>query len=172
MSRLRIAALLCACSLALHQLRWLLVPATPEPSHGYIPFAGALAGLLVTLAAAQLLDRASMARRTGRGEAAGLPYRSAWWLAATALLAIFSVQELFEGALLTSGFWLAVPLAVTFGALVALVLAGASAVVAAAARRFRRHSRAPVVRRPAARFARPAGILATHLAGRAPPIFC
>lgn len=172
MSRLRTAALLCACSLALHQLRWMLAPQASEPAHAYIPFAGALAGTLVALAAAQLLERMAEARRTGRGEGAGLSFRTAWPLAAAALLAIFSVQELLEGALLASGFWLGAPLALIFGALVGLGLVGARAVVAAAARRFRRSSRAPTVRRPAPRFGRPAGVLAAHLAGRAPPASC
>ena len=172
MSRLRIAALLSACSLALHELRWMLSPSAVEPAHGYVPFAGALAGLLVALAAAQLLGRVADARRTGRGEGAGLSFRTAWPLAAVALLAIFSVQEFLEGALFASGLWLGVPLAVLFGALVALGLAGARAVIAAAARGFRRASRAPAVRRPAPLFARPAGVLAAHLAGRAPPTSC
>lgn len=172
MSRLRIAALLSACSLAVHDLRWTLDAAAPEPAHGYIPFAGALAGLLVALAAAQLLNRAAEARRSGRGEGAGLSFRTAWPLAAAALLAIFSVQELLEGALFASGFWLGAPLAVLFGAFVALGLAGARAVVAAAARSFCRPSRAPAARCPAPCFARPAGVLAAHLAGRAPPVPC
>ena len=170
MSRLRVAALLCACSLALHELRWMLAPEASEPAHGYIPFAGAVAGLLVALAAAHLLSRVAEAWRTGRGEGAGMSFRRAWPLAAATLLAIFSVQELLEGALLATGFWLGAPLAALFGALVALGLAGARAVVAAAARRFRRPSRVPVARRPAPRFGRPAGVLAAHLAGRAPPL--
>ena len=158
--------------MALHQLRWMPAPEASEPSHGYIPFAGALAGLLVAVAASQLLRRVAEARRTGRGEGAGLSFRTAWPLAAVALLAIFSVQELLEGALFAPGFWLGAPLAVLFGALVALALAGARAVVTAAARRFIRRSRAPVVPRPATRLAPPRGILATHLAGRAPPVPC
>ena len=172
MSRLRIAALLSACSLALHELRWMASPGVSEPMHGYIPLAGAFAGLLVALAAAQVLCRAAEARRTGRGEGAGLSLRSAWLLSAAALLAIFSVQELLEGALFASGFWVCAPLAALFGALVAVALAGAHAVVTAAARSFRRPARAPAVRRPATRLARPMGILATHLAGRAPPNPC
>ena len=81
----------------------------------------------------------------------------AWWLAATALLAIFSVQELFEGALLTSAAsaWagrVAAPLAVVLGALVALALAGASAVVCrAAAHGARRPARGAHARRRPAR---------------------
>ena len=164
---LRVSALLSACSLALHELRWALAPAAQEPSHGYMPFVGALAGLLVALAAAQLIAR--VARR--RGEPGTLSFRSAWPLAVVALLAVFSVQELAEGALITPGALLAVPLAVGLGALVALSLLGAGALVAAAARSAAR-IRPPALPRPRRRDAWPQPVLALHLAGRGPPQGC
>jgi hypothetical protein len=170
MSRLRIAALVSASSVGLHELRWALAPAAGEPSHGYIPYVGALAGLVVALAVSELLARVSAARRSGRSEDGGLEFRRAWPLAAVALLAIFSVQELLEGAVLSSGFWLGLPLALVFGALVALGLIGARALVAAAARAFRRRPlRAPLAPRPRVRLSAPAGVISAHLAGRAPP---
>ncbi len=166
---LRISALLSGCSLALHELRWALAPAAQEPSHGYIPFAGALAGLLVALAAAQLIAR--VARR--RGEPATLAFRSAWPLAVVALLAVFSVQELAEGALITPGALLAAPLAVGLGALVALALAGACALVSAAARPAgRARPRPPALPRPRRRDSWSQRVLALHLAGRGPPQSC
>ena len=166
---LRIAALLSASALGLHELRWLLVPAGPEPSHGYVPFAGALAGLLVAVAAAQLIARVA----ARRGEADSLPFRTTWPLAVVALLAVFSVQELAEGALLTQGALVAVPLAVILGALVAASLAGAGALVAAAARsEVRATPRPPAQPRPRRRDAGRQRILALHLAGRGPPRRC
>lgn len=166
---LRIAALLSASALGLHELRWLLAPAAREPSHGYVPFAGALAGLLIVLAAAQLIGR--IAARRGEGET--LPFRRAWPLAVVVLLAVFSLQELAEGALLTQGALLTVPLAMSLGALVALALAGAGALVAAAARSHARATpRPPALPRPRRRDAARRRALALHLAGRAPPRLC
>jgi hypothetical protein len=180
-----VTALIAAAALGLHQLRYLLPVGHSEPAagHSYLPFAGLAAVFLLAGACAQLL-RIVSARRGG-GTARPLSFRRAWPLAALALFAIFAGQELLEGwlssgrpggeaAVFASGGWVAIPLAVAFGALVAAFLAGARAVVRVASRR-RRHS-APRTQHPAlstehARERRPAfPVLAANLAGRAPPL--
>jgi hypothetical protein len=107
--------------------------------------------------------------------------RQAWLVAAIALVALFVAQELLEGALLQghvaglagvvgAGGWIALPLAVAAGGVVALAQAGAQSVL-------RRAASAPLpcaqIRAPrrARRDAawRPAGVLARNLASRAPP---
>jgi hypothetical protein len=185
-SRLRVTALIAAAALALHQLRYL--PAGDHggsaAGHSYLPFAGLAAALLLAAAGAQLVR--VIARRRAGAAARELPFRLAWPLAALALFTTFAGQELLEGmlangraeglpAVFGAGGWVAVPLAVALGALVAAALAGARAVVrAAAARRAPLAARrAPRLGRALSRAAAPArGLIAAHLAGRAPPPAC
>lgn len=187
--RVRTAALLAFGALALHEARYLIAHGGPSAeglagaAHAYLPLAGALAAGLVALAAVELLAALSRARRAG----AGAPPRPSgvriWLAASAALLALHTGQELVEGALfagrpgglavLAGGGWVCVPLALGFGALVALALRGADLAVRAAALRARARR---TVRGPR-RVARPAPVhlvrlrspLAGHLAGRAPP---
>ena len=181
---LRVTALVAVAALALHELRYLIGygGGTPEAlasqGHGYLPLVSMLAGALLTMALAQLAGR--ILRGKDEGEAPGL--RFTWVWASVALLVIFVAQESLEGllsaghpdgfaAVSAHGGMVAVPLALALGGLVALGLRGASRMVAAAARRVRSLPR-PRIRSRRPRFAAvppAAGVLALHLAGRAPP---
>jgi hypothetical protein len=182
---LRATALVTVAALALHELRYLIGygGGTPEAlasqGHAYLPVAGALAGALLLVAAAQLTGRLLR----GHGEKAAPRMGVAWAWASVALLAIFVGQESLEGllssghpegiaAITANGGLVAIPLAVVLGGLVALGLRGATRLVAAAAwggRRSLTRSRSLVLR-PRFRDAAPAaGVLALNLAGRAPP---
>jgi hypothetical protein len=184
-STLRGTALIAAGALTLHELRYLVAPAEGAGGHGYLPFAGLAVAVVLALAFAQLTRRVARARRTGTGDSRGLGFGLAWLLSTISLAAIFLVQELLEGALAdgraggleavaAGGTWMALPLAVAVGAIVALALIAARAVVVAAARRspHRRPRRECDAARPKSRRAhrpsRPS--LATHLSGRAPPL--
>ena len=131
----RRASLLALGALAVHQLRYALAygggasSALARQGHSYL---GDLAPILVALASASSA-RASWPRRSD-ASAARSAQRASWraeWIAfAAALLAIFSAQELTEGALaaghpggvaavLANGGWLAFPLALALAAIVA-----------------------------------------------------
>ena len=152
MITLRATALITAASLALHELRYVLGygshahEALASQGHSYLPLAAALAAVLLALAAAHLLARLARAWRTGVGDGAPLPVGLAWLAASLALAGVYTGQELLEGALAeghpgglaavtANGGLVAYPLAFALGALVALLLRGASAVLAAVARR-------------------------------------
>jgi hypothetical protein len=184
----RLAAVIAVCALVLHEARYLIGfgdhagEALAARGHAYLPFAGGVVGLLLALAGAQLLIAVDRARRTARGERP--PSFTRLWLAlAAVLLAVYSGQELLE-ALLTRGHefgpavpfaeggWSAVPLALALGAVAALLLKGASRVVAVAAERARVLPLRPLrggPRRPAEPVRARGPVLARNLAGRAPP---
>jgi hypothetical protein len=187
--RLRSFALLGAGALGVHELRYVIAyggdagRALADQGHGYLDAVAAVVGLVVLVAVAALLAAlvhgAGPARRAGRG------WRVRWLAASGALLAIFAVQELLEGALsprhpggiaavLANGGWIAVPLALAFGAAVAALLRGADTVLArfAAVPRvpLRRAPRITLPRAPLVVRARPASALAGPGAGRAPPL--
>jgi hypothetical protein len=187
----RAAALIGAAALCLHELRFLggygrhADEALSEQGHAYLPFAGALAAGMLALAAGRLARALLRARRSGAAEAEPPPLLVAWAGASAALLVIYGSQELLEGVLsaghpegiagvLGHGGWVAAPLAVGLGALVALLLRGAGAALAAAARTARRGPlpRAPLrASRPRPRAVGPRSpVLARKLAGRAPPL--
>src|SRR3954454_19452594 len=109
---LRFAGLLGAGALAVHQLRYLLAGSSPDGSvHGYLGPAGSLlAGVLLLTLARMLLGRAARA-----------PRLRVWWrCGAVVLLAVYCVQETAEGVSpLAHGGWLALPLALVVGFLVA-----------------------------------------------------
>jgi hypothetical protein len=185
-STLRAAALIGASALALHELRYLIgyggsSGALAGQSHAYLPVAGALVAAVLAFAAAQLVR----GLRRGGADARATPLWRSWGTCTLALLFVFCGQELTEGllaggqasgpaALIADGGVWAIPLALGFGLMVALVLRGAGAALAAAARR---SGREPWARGREARPARPAPApwpaatspLARNLAGRAPP---
>ncbi|HLM50292.1 MAG TPA: hypothetical protein VK279_07075 [Solirubrobacteraceae bacterium] len=180
---LRCAALLGAGALAVHELRYALAgPAVSgTEGHDYMAAAGGVA--VATLAVAIGLFLARVAR-PAPGERHAAPARARLWGAATAaLLTIYAGQELAEGALsaarpdgpgalLAHGGWIAVPLAVLVGLLVAGALRGAQAVLArAAARRAAPLPRAPrrIRSRASATPPRRTRAAAAPAAGRAPP---
>ncbi len=133
----RRASLLALGALAVHQLRYALAyggdasSALARQGHSYL---GDLAPILVALAFSLVCARlmAAAIGRLGRGSALRASWRAEWIAFAAALLAIFSVQELTEGALaaghpggvaavLANGGWLAFPLALAIAAIVACV---------------------------------------------------
>jgi hypothetical protein len=187
---LRAAALLAGAALALHELRYLVAGGGgPEAElaaqgHAYLPLATTFVLVVLPVAAVQLIGAIARAFRTGDGEPQPPDLFLLWLLSSSALLGVHVAQEAAE-SLLTAGrpdvvAALAGPggpvtmlLACGFGLLVALALRGAGAAVAAAVRRFARRRPAPALppARPySAETAARAGVLARHLAGRAPPL--
>ncbi|UTI64150.1 hypothetical protein NBH00_22775 [Paraconexibacter antarcticus] len=194
-SRLRLLALLGLAAWSVHELRYALAyghdasGALRGSGHAYLGVAGPLVGLLVLVAAGQLVH--ALARRGGGGHTAGpggappMSLTRTWAVLTGALLAAYSAQELLEGALaaghasgaaalVAHGGWLAAPLAAAAALAVALVLREAEEAVAAAPVAAPAAgllvAAAPLVRlRPAAARAARAP-LARHLAGRGPPV--
>jgi len=187
--QLRVAAVFLAALLGVHQLRYLIAfggdagAVLSRHGHGYLDVATFAVAGLGALACARLLIRVA----AGGPQASPTRTRCAraWPAAAAGLLLVYTGQELLEGALSAGhpdwwtgvfwhGGWVAIPLACCFGAVVALVLrladelerrssAGWSAI---------RISPAPVVllaRSTTGVHVLLAGVLARHLAGRAPP---
>jgi hypothetical protein len=172
--------------------------------HGYLVAAPPLLAGLLALAGAQLLmllarpaTRGAAGRRPvpllrrrparfARGAAAH-PRLAAWLGSSAVLLAAYVAQETLEGALapghpaglagvLGAGGWLAIPASLVVGAVVALLLHGARAVLDArpADPRAPHWARAAIPAPPAFAFPHrslvsPGRGLARHLAGRAPP---
>jgi hypothetical protein len=177
---LRAGALLAAGSLAVHELRYLLAYGDPAAvgGHGYLAFVAPLVAVALAIACGVWLAH------VGRGSSA--PARTLTWLrASAALLGVYVVQETVEAlaaaghpGLLAHGGWLAVPVALAVGALVALLLRGARAadrVAAAAARPWSPLAVLPVAPPSFPLPGAPASdprprVLARRLAGRAPPI--
>ncbi len=164
----RAASLLSLAALAVHEFRYLFAygpragEALANQGHAYLSDLG---GALVTVALATLLGTllaGTLAPATRRpGQSAGAFRRTAA-LYALALLAIFSAQELTEGAVATGhpaglaailahGGWMAVPLAVAAGAvcsLVCLALRGVERTLARRAPRRRAPGRPPALAEP------------------------
>jgi hypothetical protein len=114
-----------------------------------------------------------------------LRIRRLWPVAAAGLIAMYAGQELLEGALSSghpdgvagvfgAGGWVALPLAVVLGGVVALAVGVARTLEERAVPGIAvpRALAAPTDWRTPARRCRPKGrLLATHLAGRSPPQF-
>jgi hypothetical protein len=120
-----VVALLPLGAYAVHQGRYLLMPGSERAAaHGYLAVAPALLALLLAVALAYRLEGA--ARRRSSGRTRWLP-AAAW--SAAALVMAYVGQELAE-ALVTpgaplpfaAGGWVAVPLALMVGAVLALAL--------------------------------------------------
>ena len=189
-STLRTAALIAGGALSVHELRFLIAPAGAAESasagHGYLPLAGFAVAVALAAALAHFAAAAGRAIRTGRHDPGGSGFAATWVAVTVAIVAVFLAQELVEAALtgraaqglsavLGSGGWVALPLAVAVGALVAMALAGARAAVAAAARRAE-PGPLPSDDSDSIAFGLHAGhppafaALAAHLSGRAPPL--
>jgi len=176
--RLRRAALLCSGAWAVHELRFALAPVHggDGPGHGYLHAVLPLLTVLVGLAATGFVARLIAARDEG-GSAP--PLHAEWLRCSVVLLGSFVLQEGAESALsahgpiFAAGGWLAVPIAAVVGLLVAVLVRGARAAVAAGARPPPRlHVVLPsppacAFVPPAAR--RPAVAPLRHLAARPPP---
>jgi hypothetical protein len=191
---MRAGALIAMGALGVHDLRYLLAyqgHAGHELSlqgHGYLRLVTPLIAALVVLAAAAFAARVMRAYAAGSdGEPRALPSTRRMWLAASALLVlVYSVQEWVEGALASGhpggpgapyghGGWLAFPLALVIGLLIALALRGAAVAIAVAAARGRARLRTPRQVQLPSRVARTVwsapleAPLARRLAPRAPP---
>jgi hypothetical protein len=191
--RYRGMALLPLAALAVHQLRYGLAFGADAQErlalegHGYLGSLEAVAVMLCAVAFGSFLTRLAGAWCGKPGDAGGRRHGTLklWAAAALALVVIYSGQELLEGMLaaghppgvegvLGHGGWLMTPLSIAIGGLLALLLRGAEAVLAAVRRA--RAARpltsvaalAPVRRAFVAARRRPA--LAGAAAGRAPPL--
>ena len=186
--RLRCFALLGAGALGLHELRYLFGycgdagHALAAQGHGYLDAVTALVALSLVAMLAGLV--AALVRRRAAAASASRPWRVRWLVSSGALLAVFATQELVEGALSPGhpaglagvaghGGWIAVPLALAIGAVVAALLRGAEVVIA----RFALPRRTPRLRAPRTALPRAAlrvapralAVLAASRAPRAPP---
>lgn len=191
-ARVRAAALMPAAVLTVHQLRYQLAYGGHADSelasqgHSYLSTLAPLAAMLVAIAAGVFIAGLARAHREGETGERGRPFLLVWLLAATTLLGIYAGQELVEGLLAPGhpgglhgvfgdgGLW-AVPLAVAFGAIVALALRVAEVAKRWAASHGREGT--PSAAKRARRSLRPGPIfmpalapLALAAAGRAPPL--
>lgn len=180
-------ALLAMAGLLLHELRYMSWLGAEESHAGSHRFDGLLAALgpaltaLVTIAAAVGLVAVARAR-TGVSPLR-VRIRNVWPIASGALLAIYSWQELLQGALDANhpfglhgafghGGWIVVPLALLLGGLVAMAVGLARELERRRGCPVALELRWPAVERPLAapvvRLVRVAS-LAENLAGRSPP---
>lgn len=188
-SLLRLTAVLGGAALVLHELRYLLGygdargEALADQGHAYLSIAAPAIALVIALVAAHFLTllRRSAARHHERSRSISL---LALWLAASAaLLCIYVGQELIEGllapghpsgigAVLGHGSWSTPLLALTLGAIVALLTRGAERALRWAAHRAIADEDAEPAgwALPAVPTLAAPSVLARHLAGRAPPL--
>jgi len=180
--------LLPAAAFAVHQLRYTLAygshasQALSAQGHSYLNSLAPWLVLLVAFGAASFLLRVAAALAGRQNARPARSFVELWAIAAGALVAIYVLQEVLEGAFASGhptgaggvvghGGWLAFPLAVAFGAAVAALLRVGYAIVAVAARAV---ARRPVALRqislPRWSFVLlPRSPLAAAAAGRAPP---
>jgi hypothetical protein len=172
--RARTIALLPLGAYAVHQLRYLALPAGEDPhAHSYLGAAPVVLAVLAALVLARHLQHSAAARGPVSAPRAVAPI-------AAALLAIYVGQELIEaiavpGAPLpfAHGGWIAAPLALAVGALLSLALRAGDAAHAALAAEVALAPRLPLpplaLLAAGAPLARPGRPLARHCAGRGPP---
>jgi hypothetical protein len=180
--------LLLAGGVAVHQLVYGLAGVRPdEHAHAYLDWlTPALFGLLVAGVAELVLRALRVHRHATKPPPRG---RALWPVLSLLLVAIFASQELAETLLtrgdehghavrelvLGHGLWIAAPVSLVVGAVLALALRGAAAVDAWCLRIEPTRPAAPPSppqARPAPVLARrgPRDLLGRHLAGRAPPV--
>jgi|SRR5947209_20282336 len=184
--KFRLAALLAVASFGVHQLRFVLAygaGATRELAHQGHAYLSIVAPLLVGLLMLAVAEFAGgLARRRSPRAVPGL--RQLVVVSSLSLFGVYCVQELAEGLLSTGhpggllgvfggGGWLAVPLSLAAGLVVALLMRGAAAVSEAVARHggVRGPAAAPLVQvlPPPAPPRTGRGLLRQH-APRAPPV--
>jgi hypothetical protein len=182
----RLAPLLAAGALVLHELNTLAGGDAPAGGHGhsYLPLAAALVTVLLALTCARFARELWQASR-GRADTPSQASLGALWLiAAGALILTFALQEWIEGwvtpghpatvthALAHIG-WIAPALAVALGAVIAVLLRACRTAVVLlarrhAARRARRAERGRWAPAPPPSVPR-LDVLAANRAGRGPP---
>jgi hypothetical protein len=181
-SPLRTVAVLAGAALTLHELRYLLAPDphAAEAGHAYLALvAPAVAALLAAAGGAFVL---ALARGGAAGPRPPASFARLWLAASAALAATYTTQELLEGVLAAGhpaglaavaahGGWIGLLLALGLGAIVALLLRCAHAILVrdrgAPPRRRALPPRAP---RPPMAAVPALDALACHLAGRGPPL--
>lgn len=192
LDRFRGMAVLPLAALAVHQLRYQLAFGADAErrlaaeGHAYLGSVETVAIVLCAVAVGGFLTRLAGAwcgRAVAPGAARRLGTLKLWAAATVALMAIYTGQELLEGWLAAghppgvegvvgNGGWLAAPLSLVIGALLALLLRGAHAVLALV-RRASSARRLAAERRPLPRprtvLLRRRSPLAVAAAGRAPP---
>jgi hypothetical protein len=172
-----------AAAFAVHELRVLLGYGADAghvlaaPGHEYLPFAAAVAVVLIGVAAGSSLLRAM---RGGHAAARPRSFLVSWAGTAASLVAIYALQSSLEMVVDPShpvwghGGWLAVPIAMVVGAVVVLLLRGADRALARVARRSAPlepvRERPQALRAPASAAWPRVAALASHLSGRAPPL--
>jgi hypothetical protein len=185
--RLRSVALLLAGAYALHSLRYLVAygegagHALRAQGHAYLGVAPAALTLLLAAALGELLARVARGGGTCEPETS---LRRLWAVSVAALIAIFVAQELAEGwlsagrpdglaAVAAGGGWIAGPLSVGVGLLVALLHRGATAALAAKPARLELPRPRPVaeLRRCCRTGVAVSRVPGPWLGGRGPPAF-
>ena len=179
--RLRAGALVLIGAFAVHELRYVVGGRhQDEHAHAYLPWALLVACAVLALVATEFAARLVLARRSGG--TAPPPAGIRWLAVSTLLFAIFTSQEIAEQALThgyvdlasslaAEGGWTAFPLAFAVGAVIALLLRGAQALLTLAGRRRAtpRRARPRAARGLPPRLRPRIPVIACHLAGRAPP---
>jgi hypothetical protein len=189
--RARALALLPLSALGVHQLRYELAfggdagHELAAQGHAYLASLTPMLVLAAALVAAELLTRLARAWRGGDGSGRRASLPALALAVAVSLVLIYVGQELLEGLFATghpsglmgvfgAGGWWSVPLALAFGAGIALMLRGADAAIALIA-----HARSPErPRPPAPRREEPPRVVflptrspfASAAPGRAPPL--
>ncbi len=186
--RLRTTALLAGGAFAVHQLRYLAGYGDHShhelgaQGHAYMTLLGPLVAVVLVLALGDFCVRLLHARAAHGGALPGL--RRVWAVSAGCLVAAYVLQESAEAVLsaahpdgvagvLGHGGWVALPLAVAIGLVVALAVRGAHrAVELAAEPPLRIAVPRPIQSLIAFARAHPPGgrRLARHLGGRSPPL--
>jgi hypothetical protein len=168
---------------AVHALRYALVPSAPKVDHGYLQAAPPVLAGLLAIALARLCVAIIDRRATG-GRA--LAWHTRWALGALGFAALYAAQENIEllaatghvagFGLLAHGGWTVFPLVVVAAGLLAALLRGTEVALERLGRALPRPQLRPrattcaqphiplVVRRPQV------AVLASHTAGRAPPL--
>jgi hypothetical protein len=174
--------------LVVHQLRFMLAfghdagQHLAQGGHAYLGFVLPFVGVALALACAHF---ALLIARSGRNRRVPAPpgFGATWAAASATLLLAYATQEGVEGTLALghpagiagifgAGGWIAIPLSVVVGAVVALLLRGATLALARVAAAPPRAGRQPARRRrlPLRPELSPADPLACQLSGRAPPL--
>lgn len=187
----RVVALVALAAVAVHELRFWVGFSRADAKlihdeHAYLSLGLSLVGVLAVAGVASFVRSLGRARRSGTSEPSGRPRFARTWAATSAvLIAVYSGQELLEGVLAEGhpaglggivghAGWLALVLAVVFGAVIAWLLRGAHTAVIRAARgqpSGRRLGLAPTGRHLSLRaLGSSVAVLARNLAGRAPPL--
>lgn len=130
------AALLLLGALSLHELRFLIDVGhggvgTGGHGHGYLLLAGPIIGMVAAILLGSLVVRSAVCSPSARVQRVRVA--RVWPLAAAALLAIYTSQELVEGAVAPghpsgldgvfgNGGWVSIPLSLAIGAVIALLV--------------------------------------------------